>query len=109
MEFDANSWLIIITGTIAAILAGLPAVANFILTLRAKREAHDDTAVIVAQSVVNEEKIDKINAHTNGIVDKLVAVTSRASFKDGVDAQKATQNAEEGQERRSGDTEKKDG
>lgn len=96
---DANGWTIIITGTLAALFAGLPAIGNFILSLR-------NRTTLKAQDVkmaVQDGKLDDLHETTNGMSDKLVAVTARSSFQDGVAAQKATQNAEDGQQRRQED------
>lgn len=94
---DATGWTVIIAAVGTTIASVLPQVANFIRQVRADKLATEQRAVLA-------EKVDVIKSHTDGITEKLVAVTSRASFQDGVNAQKAAQNAAEGQERRSGDS-----
>lgn len=53
-------------------------------------------------------KLDTVAEQANGLSEKLVAVTARASFQEGVDAQKATQNAAEGKARRANDQPKEE-
>jgi hypothetical protein len=93
--------LVIITGTITAIAAILPQVANFIRQVRADRLAEESRQNIVS-------KVDDIHKATDGMTDKLVAVTARASFQNGVNAQAAVQDAThdvvKASERRIGDS-----
>lgn len=48
-------------------------------------------------------KLDTVAEQANGLSEKLVAVTARASYQQGVDAQKAVHEAAAGRERRAGD------
>lgn len=87
-HFTAQDWAIIIT----ALFAGLPAVATFIISLR-NRENAKKLDKLTADTTDQTTKLDAINENTNGITQKLVAVTARASFHEGVAAQKAEHQA----------------
>lgn len=95
---DANGWTIIITGTIAAVIAGLPGIATFILSIRNSKKLTAQDAVLAGQ----DAKLDSIHDATNGTQEKLIAVTARSSFQEGIAAQKAIS---DGIQRRSTDKE----
>jgi hypothetical protein len=103
MSLDAHGWTIVITGTVTALVAVLPQIANFIRQVRADRLAQESRQHIFEKVDSTANKIDDLKTQTDGVTSKLVAVTARASYAQGVEAQKDTQNAADGQQRREGD------
>lgn len=93
---SGNGWAIVI-GAIGLVIIQ---VITLVLGWHAKKQADKNAVVLADKSDRNSEKLDTLKTQSDGVQDKLIAVTSRAAFQDGVAAQKVVQNAEEGQMRR---------
>lgn len=79
---DANGWTIIISGTIGAVVAGLPGVATFIISLRNGKKAD-----------VNSAKLDSLQEHAADVTQKLSVVSVRSTDQPGSDRREGETNA----------------